>query len=60
MVGAGASYRLILADLAAESCSGTIESALESLDSLIDIYKLTQNSILSLIKRAAPNYIYHD
>jgi|TARA_R110000796_G_scaffold99617_1_gene207933 hypothetical protein len=58
MVGAGASYRLILADLAAESCSGTIESALESLDSLIDIYKLTQNSILSLIKRAAPNYTF--
>mgnify|MGYP003672574881 FL=1 len=51
-------YRLMLADLAAESYSGTIESSLESLDALIDVYELTQNSLVKLIQRTSPNFTF--
>jgi hypothetical protein len=57
-VGSAGTYRLMLADLAAESYSGTVQSSLESLDALIDIYQATQQSLIALVKRVAPNFTF--
>ena len=57
-VGSAGTYRLMLADLAAESYSGTVQSSLESLDALVDIYQATQQSLIALVKRVAPNFTF--
>jgi uncharacterized membrane protein YgcG len=57
-VGSAGTYRLMLADLAAESYSGTVQSSLESLDALVDIYQATQQALIALVKRVAPNFTF--
>ena len=57
-VEAPGAYFEMLQDLAAEAYSGTIESSLESLDALIDVYQVTQNSLVNLIKRIAPDFTF--